>query len=77
MQNNQITNFQISFLNEYKKNIYFIEKPRSIGGPASFQSRFEKKLSEHGYSILYSNNRLYSNFSTLFIIGGTKKFLAH
>ena len=58
-----------------KKYIYFIEKPRSIGGPSSFQSRFEKKLSEYGYNILYSNDKFYSNFSTLFIIGGTKKIL--
>ena len=35
-----------------KKKYILFENPRSIGGPASFKVDL-KKLSEHGYSILY------------------------
>ena len=55
------------------KNVYFMKKPISIGGPSSFQIRFENKLRENGYKIIYANSKICKKNSVIFIIGRTKK----
>lgn len=56
------------------KKIHFPHRPGSIGGPSSFQKRFETKLRENGYIVLYSDDKI-ENSSAIFIVGGTRKIL--
>ena len=61
-------------MNKAIKKIYFPHRPGSIGGPSSFQKRFETKLRENGYIVLYSDDKM-ENSSVIFIVGGTRKIL--
>lgn len=54
-------------------NVHFTRKPTSIGGPSSFQTRFQKKLKENGYNIYYLGSKICKKSSLIFVIGGTKK----
>jgi glycosyltransferase involved in cell wall biosynthesis len=62
-------------MNKDKKKIYFPHKPGSIGGPSSFQKRFEMKLRENGYAIFYPKDNFEKVSSVIFVVGGTKKIL--
>lgn len=53
--------------------VCFIKKPGPIGGPSSFQTRFQIKLKENGYNICYSEKKICDKSSVIFVIGGTKK----
>ena len=60
-------------MNKKITSVCFIRKPGSIGGPSSFQTRFQKKLKENKYNIYYSDNKVCNKSSVIFVIGGTKK----
>tara|TARA_B100000795_G_scaffold223527_1_gene178735 strand:- start:6349 stop:7353 length:1005 start_codon:yes stop_codon:yes gene_type:complete len=60
-------------MNEFKKKIYFPHRPGSFGGAASFQTRFESRLSENGYSVLYAEDNFENVTSTIIVVGGTIK----
>ncbi|MCW4469573.1 glycosyltransferase family 4 protein [Flavobacterium sp. MFBS3-15] len=53
-----------------KKSVTFPHPP-GLGGPGSFQIRFEKAIKEKGYSVSYAKDK--SKPDVIFIVGGTKK----
>jgi glycosyltransferase involved in cell wall biosynthesis len=53
--------------------IKFPHKPGHIGGPSSFQLRFEVELKKNNFKILDPSSKVKPDF--IFIIGGTKRIL--
>jgi glycosyltransferase involved in cell wall biosynthesis len=60
-------------MNVKTTKVCFIRKPSSIGGPSSFQTRFQIKLKENGYNIYYFEKKICDKSTVIFVIGGTKK----
>jgi glycosyltransferase involved in cell wall biosynthesis len=47
--------------------------PPGVGGPGSFQSRFEKFLQNHGADIAYMHDGARGKFDLIMVVGGTKR----
>lgn len=56
----------------YNKTIGFPHPP-GVGGPGSFQARFEKVLKEHGWSVVYAYQDQQPD--VILVVGGTKKLM--
>jgi len=55
------------------KSIVFPHPPQSIGGPRSFQLRFEKYLILKGWNISYAGDGIRPDI--IFVVGGTRRIL--
>ncbi len=54
-------------------SISFPHRPPPIGGPGSFQERFERAVRDKGWNVLYSNDQARPDI--VFVVGGTKRLI--
>ena len=55
--------------------VAFPHPPASIGGPGSFQSRLERKLTQDGHVVVYAGKEDGAKLDVVLVVGGTGKLI--